>query len=220
MTSGFKVLFGIILFSLSSVSAFSHPHVFIEANLEVFRDDAGRAVELRNVWRFDEIFSASIVVDFDENGDNALDVSELENIASTIKTNLKEFDYFTDVRVDGEFVDFKDPKVFLADYDDGKLILIVAMDLKTPQKMIGKSFSVSISDPTYYVAVELADEKSIEVSGGGGGCKTEIVRPDFDVLYAQNPQVFDKAFQGSDDPEIFESDDYLTWVNFDCAKTS
>lgn len=220
MAVGSKVIIFVILFFLSSLSASAHPHVFIEANLEVFRDDTGRAVELRNVWRFDEVFSASIVVDFDTNGDNALDVKELESIASTIKTNLKEYDYFTSVRVNGEIVDFEIPKIFLADYDEGKLILIVAMDLKSPQTMVGKSFSVSVSDPTYYVAVELMDEESVVVSGGGGACKNEIVKPDFDALYSQSPQVFDKDFEGSDNPEIFNSDDYLTWVNFDCAKTS
>lgn len=198
----------------------AHPHVFIEANLEVYRDAKGRAAELRNVWRFDEIFSATIVVDFDENGNNLLEPEELEKIASTIKTNLKEFDYFTEVRVNDQSVEFEIPKHFYADYQDGQLILIVAMDLKSPQVMTGKSFSVSISDPTYYVAIEIADETAIELSGSGGDCKVEIVRPDFDALYTQTPEVFQKDFQGSNDPEIFNSDDYLTWVNFNCEQNS
>lgn len=215
-----RIIIALCLITISGTQVFSHPHVFLEANLEIHRDAQGRAIELRNVWRFDEVFSTSVVVDFDENGDNALDVKELEHIGATIKTNLKEFDYFTEVRADGEIVEFELPKIFLADYNDGKLTLIVAMELKEPQIMTGKNFSVSVSDPTYYVAVEIADENAIELSGGGGDCKSEIVRPDFDVLYAQNPEVFLKDFQGSDDPEVFNSDEYLTWVNFNCAQNN
>ncbi len=64
------------------------------------------------------------------------------------------------------------PKIFLADFKDEQLVLIVAMDLKEPQEIAGKKFSVSVSDPSYYVAVEILDEKSIEVTGDGGACKS------------------------------------------------
>lgn len=206
-----------LLFWYAVLPANAHPHVFIEANLELFRDKNGNAAELRNVWRFDAIFSSSIVVDFDKNANNALEIEELEAIAATIKTNLKEYDYFTEVKLGGEKVELNLPKHFFADYQDGQLILIVAMELKTPKNISGKRFSVSVSDPSYYVAVEFANKASIEVTGDGGVCKSSVEVPDFDILYSQNPEVFKKDFQGSDDPAIFNSDDYLTWVHFECV---
>lgn len=205
-----------LLFGCWVLAANAHPHVFIESNLEIFRDDNGKAAELRHVWRFDAVFSSSIVVDFDKNTNNALEVEELEAIATTIKTNLKEYDYFTAVKLGNEEVELDLPKLFFADYQDGQLILIVVMTLKTPIDIVGKQFSVSVSDPSYYVAVEFSDKNSIEVTGGGGKCKSSIEVPDFDTLYSQNPEVFENDFQGSDDSEIFNSDDYLTWVHFDC----
>ena len=46
--------------------AFAHPHVFVEASLEIVLDKDGRFSKLRQVWRFDELFSATVVLDFDE----------------------------------------------------------------------------------------------------------------------------------------------------------
>ncbi|MFK7901892.1 MAG: DUF1007 family protein [Nitratireductor sp.] len=214
--SGFALLGAL---TLPSTTAFAHPHVFIEANLELHRDDDGNAKELRHVWKFDEIFSSSIVLDFDKNGDDALSVEELDEVASTIKTNLKDFEYFTFAKLNDAEVKLELPKHFFADYQDGQLILIAAMDFKKPHVIKGQKFSVAVSDPSYYVAVEFMDEKSIEISGGknAGACTSEIERPDFDALYEQSPEVFLKDFEGSEDPDVFNSDDYLTWMHFSCA---
>ncbi|MGQ3281388.1 MAG: DUF1007 family protein, partial [Shinella sp.] len=50
--------------------AFAHPHIFAEARLEVVAGEDGTVSELRNVWRFDDMFSASVVMDFDKNSNS------------------------------------------------------------------------------------------------------------------------------------------------------
>ncbi|MEC9463046.1 MAG: DUF1007 family protein, partial [Pseudomonadota bacterium] len=49
--------------------ALSHPHIFAEARVEIVAADDGTLKELRNVWRFDDIFSSSVLMDFDKNTD-------------------------------------------------------------------------------------------------------------------------------------------------------
>ena len=61
-------------------AALAHPHIFAEARLEVVAGEDGTITELRNVWRFDEMFSASVVMDFDKNSNAELDPDELAEV--------------------------------------------------------------------------------------------------------------------------------------------
>ena len=64
---------------LSEVRA--HPHVFVEANIDIVRDADGNFTELRQVWRFDELFSTVLVLDFDRDGDQKLNQAEMKEVA-------------------------------------------------------------------------------------------------------------------------------------------
>ena len=63
-----------IAFFLSTVPASVHPHVFAEARLDVVLDQDGTTVKaLRHLWRFDDVFSSTVLMEFDQNGDLKLD---------------------------------------------------------------------------------------------------------------------------------------------------
>jgi ABC-type uncharacterized transport system substrate-binding protein len=198
--------------------ALAHPHVYIDANLEIARDDQGRATEIRHVWRFDEIFSSSVALDFDDDGDGKLSLKELEEVASTVRKNIAEFNFYTEVRDGDEVINFYEPDPFLADFVDGQLIFILALELEKPQPMTGGGFRVAVSDPTYYVAIEFNALAGITVSGKGGACKSDVVVPDWDALFARDAERINKLFSAPADATVDASDDYLTWVNFTCSK--
>jgi ABC-type uncharacterized transport system substrate-binding protein len=50
------------------------------------------------VWRFDELFSSTVLFEFDTNRDLKLSAEELEVVASVIHESLAEFDYFQMVK--------------------------------------------------------------------------------------------------------------------------
>lgn len=212
----FKILISFLFLSSLALGANAHPHVFLEANLELVKNDDGKVMEIRQVWRFDELFSTNVIVDFDANSSGDLDSAEMSEIEKIIKENLKEFDYYTAVKHDNKDFDIGVPEIFHVDYDGDQIVMILAFELEEPIEVKGKQFAVSISDPTYYVAVEIADKKSVTFVNTEKPCEFDIARPDFDALYEKNPQVFSDSFQGSDDPEVFSSDEYFTWVNFSC----
>jgi ABC-type uncharacterized transport system substrate-binding protein len=57
--------------------------------------DAGRTVTaLRNLWRFDDLFSATVLVEFDKNKDLKLDESELLQDLQHDLQIAAEFNYF------------------------------------------------------------------------------------------------------------------------------
>ncbi|MCD4660078.1 DUF1007 family protein, partial [Agrobacterium sp.] len=77
------------------VAASAHPHIFAEARMEIVEGPNGTVQEVRNIWRFDEMFSASVVMDYDKNSDLNLDKDELAEIGTTVLESLAEYSYYT-----------------------------------------------------------------------------------------------------------------------------
>ena len=46
-----------------------HPHVFAEARLDVTVNPDQTVKSLRNLWRFDDVFSSTVLMEFDKNSD-------------------------------------------------------------------------------------------------------------------------------------------------------
>ena len=83
-------------------SAAAHPHVFAEARLDVILSEDHQSVKaLRHLWRFDDLFSSTVMMEFDKNSDLKLDDKELKDVADTVHASLAEFNYFQLVTVDG-----------------------------------------------------------------------------------------------------------------------
>src|SRR5262249_1313458 len=89
-------------FLLAPVAASAHPHIFVEARLEVVGGPGGAIQELRNVWRFDEVFSSSVLMDFDKNTNLKLDPDELKEVGKTVRDSLVEYDYYANLTLNGK----------------------------------------------------------------------------------------------------------------------
>ena len=208
-----------LLFSMAmSEQSHAHPHVFIEANLEVVLDANGNATDIRHVWRFDEFFSSSLVLDFDENGSGVLEQDELDMIAKETKISIAEYNFFTEIKNGDEIVEFETPEPYFVDFENNQMIMVMSIKLREPSSMSSGGFKVAVSDPTYYVAMELRDTGSVTVSGNGKGCSSEIYRPDFDALYEKDAERMAKLFDAGPEDEVEASDEYLTWVHFSCKQ--
>lgn len=216
---GAGLLFGVAM----SEKSYAHPHVFIEANLEVVRDANGNATDIRHVWRFDDFFSSSLVLDFDENGSGVLEQDELDMIAKETKISIAEYNFFTEIKNGDEIVEFQSPEPYFVDFEKGQMVMVMSLKLVKPSSMSTGSFKIAVSDPTYYVAMELRndgpfEQGSVQVSGNGESCTSNIVYPDFDALYEKDAERIAKLLDAAPGEEVEASDDYLTWVHFSCAK--
>lgn len=180
---------------LSSIgTAKAHPHVFAESRLEIETSKNGMIIELRHVWRFDEVFSASVVLDFDENNDLELDDAELVKIGEIVRQSLAEYDYYTNVSVDGRDFPMSAPNILNADYVNGQLLLFFAMTPKQPLELKGK-ISAGVYDPTLYAAMEFINDEDLLVTGASADkCERTIVRPDADEVITQNQTTLTEAF--------------------------
>ena len=211
-----KIAAASLLFLGAGMSAQAHPHVFVDANIEVVRNDKGEFTELRHVWRFDELFSATIILDFDADGDDQLNEAELKEVTDTIHQSISEFDFFTAIRVAGKPIDFYEPEALKAYFKDGQMIMLLEVEPAKPQNMDKEPLRISISDTSFYVAFDY-DVESISVAGNSKGCAASVVHPNFDELYASTADTFTEAF--FDDPSNTADlgDEYYSWATIDCT---
>ncbi|VVT27165.1 DUF1007 family protein [Hoeflea sp. EC-HK425] len=184
------VLAGLFL----ATPASAHPHVFAEARLEIDTSADGLVTELRNVWRFDEVFSSSVLLDFDENGDLQLDQAELAEISTMVTASLAEFDYYVSLSVDGRDAGISLPEDIKVDYQDGQLLMFFAVVPAKELRLSGK-IAVGVFDPTMYAALDFINDEDMMVTGGSSGqCARNVVRPDPDEIIAQNQALLTEAF--------------------------
>ena len=176
-----------------ATQALAHPHVFAEASLEVAVDDGGAVTALRHVWRFDDLFSATVMLEFDANADLTLDHGELETVGSVIHESLAEFGYFQFVTAGGKDVEMRAPDRIMADFQDNQLIILFESRPVAPLKLDG-TVDFGVYDPTFYTAIDFYEDTQLVVTGLPESCTRAVVRPDADEAIAQNQQSLTDAF--------------------------
>ena len=177
--------------------ASAHPHVFAEASLEVAVGADGSVASLRHVWRFDDLFSSTVLLEFDKNADLQLDTSELEEVGSVIHASLAEFGYFQLVTANGKDVEMQAPERIMANFEDNQLIVLFESHPAEPLAL-DTDLTFGVYDPTFYTALDFYEDDHMVVSDLPAGCSREVVRPDPDEAIAQNQQSLTDAF--FDDP--------------------
>ncbi len=194
--------------------AWVHPHVFAEASLEVKLDAGATVHSLRHVWRFDDLFSSTVLVEFDKNQDLKLDDAELLDVANTIFASLAEFDYFQLVSSQGKDVAMKAPDKLIATFENNQLVVFFESQPVEPLKLAGK-VDFGVYDPTFYTAIDFTEDSNMMVDGLPATCKRQVIRPDPDEAIAQNQQNLTDEFfndpSGNDLGSIF-----ATKLEIDC----
>lgn len=195
------------LAALMPISALAHPHIFAEARLEVVAGADGTVSELRNVWRFDEMFSSSVILDFDKNTNLKLDPEELADVGQVVLESLEEFSYYTSITEDGKDVKVGKPDKINVDFKDGQLLMFFVLKPGETMPLKGK-MTFGVYDPTMYAAMDFTTDDDLALVGDGfSACKREVVRPDPDEVLAQNQSNLTDAFfndpTGNDMSKLF-----------------
>lgn len=205
--------FGLAVLLASTVPASVHPHVFAEARLDVIVNPDQTVKSLRHLWRFDDLFSSTVLVEFDENADLKLDDAELQQVSQTVYDSLADFNYFQLVSVDGKDVAMKPPPQLMANYENDQLIIMFETEPKESLALKGK-IDFGVYDPTFYTAIEFLDDDNMAVKDLPASCTRAVIRPDPDEAIAQNQGTLTEAFfsdpSGNDLSKIFATKLELT----------
>lgn len=161
-------------------SAEAHPHVFADSRMEIVGTADGMLSSLRNIWRFDELFSSSVVVDFDKNGNGTLDDDEVQAVAETVRQSIAEWDFYTFVSVGNRDIKLTPPTDIRGLFQSGQLILFFEMKPAEAIDLKVAPVTFSAYDESYFVAFDFADENAFQLLDLPQTCTKAYTRPDPD----------------------------------------
>lgn len=131
----------------------AHPHTFIEiyANIEVEKQ---KTKKLNFTWKMDEMTSSMLIMETDQNGDGKLDKEESKFIYDNYFLSLKEYNYYTDIKIKNKTQSFPKVSNFKAFIENNKLCYSFDMD---------KNFDISntifdFGDEDFFVAFVVKPE--------------------------------------------------------------
>jgi ABC-type uncharacterized transport system substrate-binding protein len=161
----------------------AHPHVWI-TNVTTFVFAQERLVALRFVWTFDEMFSAAVSYGYDRNKDGTFDAAETAKVQAEAFSNLREYNYFMNIRIDGQPLKVTEIKDFAPTIRKGTVIYAFTVPLPAPVDPLRSQVSASVADESYFVEVSLDEHDPVRFEGlDKGGCSFEVTTGKRDPVY-------------------------------------
>ncbi len=171
------VIAGCGLAFASGGPAAAHPHVWITA-VTTFQFKDRMLVGLRHHWEFDEIFGSDVIHEHDANRNGKLERAEIASIQANAFSNLRDYDYFTHVRVTGKDMPLRKVTDFTARIDKGVLVYEFTMPLPKPIDPAASQFAAGIYDPEYFVEVLLDENDPVHFEGLPNSACTYAIQED------------------------------------------
>jgi ABC-type uncharacterized transport system substrate-binding protein len=171
-----RILTLLMLLLPAAGPATAHPHVFVAAKAEVIFDGKGSVIGVNHVWTFDETYSAFATMGFPKGPDGKYLPEKLAELAKVNVESLVDFGYFTNARAGGRKVEFAAPQNYRLEHHDNALTLFLTLPLKQPAP--GRSFTLDVSDATFFVAFAFdAAQDAVVLARAPAGCGVSIRRP-------------------------------------------
>ena len=158
------------LFAHAPRPALAHPHVWIEAAVELHFD--GDAVtELEIDWAFDPFFSMTLLEDFDLDGDGRFDDYETGLMLDQVGPNLAILNWFTHAEIGFDQLKVEEVENFRAVERDGAVHFRFTIPLPQPVNPRKERFVLGLFDQTFFVAFRIRDDDGVDMTGAPQGCR-------------------------------------------------
>lgn len=148
-----------------AASAHAHPHVWIEMRSDVVFDDQGLINAINQSWTFDDAYAEMALDGLDANGDGVYSDSELEPLTKENLESLKDYDYFTSVRFNGEAQALGAILESGQIYSGNKLQLHFQVALAKPLDPRAGDFLLKVYDPEFFIAFDFAKDDPVTAIG-------------------------------------------------------
>ena len=100
---------GLLALGFAATAAHAHPHVYVTMKSEIVYDAEGRMTGIRHHWTFDDMFSSYATQGLESKEKGKFSREELQPLAEVNVTSLKEFDFFTQGKLNGKKAEFEQP---------------------------------------------------------------------------------------------------------------
>ena len=215
---------------LSSLSV-AHPHMWIDARVDLILNDQGELARVRQAWTFDDMFSSYAIHGLSLDSKRQPKQEDLDAIAADWIEALGDpmSHYFTDIEQNGDTLPTRSASAVSSSWDviQSRLTLSFELPLQTPAQPRTGAISIRVADPTFFVAYEFdADQINQALNSSSASqssqlprnCETRYVPPrELDTATA-NRLASIPASQAEPPPELLAITRTLQHrIEFSCA---
>jgi len=184
--------------SLSSMAR-AHPHAWVDVSVKLTVDDSGRVTSTRQIWLFDDFYSAFAVDGLDGDGDGQPDMDKLDELTLNNLEALQEYQYFTDVRIGGERIAFDEATEMSSAMRGKRYEMSFTIPFRAQTVRWGGGLTYAIYDPTYYVEMMHAEsDAAIGFAGSTDGCTYVLEEPNPEPAVVAFAAALDKTQSAGD----------------------
>lgn len=110
----------LLLILFCTIKLFAHPHTFIEVypTIEVKNK---KTTNIHFKWVLDEMTSSMLIMEFDQNGNEKIDKDENKYVYDEYFSSLKDYNFYTDIQINGKTQSFPNPTNFKATIENNKI---------------------------------------------------------------------------------------------------
>lgn len=172
-----------LLSALLPLPALAHPHVLIDAHV-VALFDQGKITALQMGWKFDPVYSSSLVQDFDADKSGTLSAAEIAAMEKDAFQDTLKQSYFTYAKVDGKAVEWPRATEFKVLVVKDSLLYAFRLHLPQPIDPKARAFQVSTYEETYYIDIDIPNDAAVKVTGSGSdGCRAVLSQDKANPLF-------------------------------------
>ena len=150
---------------VSSTLVSAHPHVWIEMQSDVVFTDDGLIKGVDLEWTFDDAYTQMALDGLDLDGDGTYSQAELAPLTKENIASLKDYEYFTVMRANGEQQKIGEVTNFGQIWSNNKLTLHLQVPLEKPIDPKKDEFVFKIYDPEFFIAIDYVKDDPVDVVG-------------------------------------------------------
>lgn len=154
-----------LCFFLSATSAYAHPHIFLKNKIHVVYDHEG-IKGFKAFWYADDFSTAGLTDGYDENENEKLDDFEIKMFENDSVGNLKKFNYFTYINVNGKALEMKEVTNFKAELIDGRIVYSFFIPKKITATPQTTEIVISQYDSSYFSFISFSDDQPVTLING------------------------------------------------------
>ncbi|MEM6306159.1 MAG: DUF1007 family protein [Pseudomonadota bacterium] len=164
---------------IAGTSAAAHPHIFVDAGLEVITDQEGRMTHVRVTWAYDALYSLLITEDYgmDQDGDAVLTEAEEAALNGFDMAWIEGFNGDLVAQIDGQPLRLGRPEAHTAVMREGRIVTTHLRAVQGTPALGNALLSLKPFDRTFYTAYDVTGHVRVQ---GLDGCMIEKELPNID----------------------------------------
>lgn len=160
-----RLLFILLFIFFPAASVQAHPHIFLQNKLEVVFDENGLA-GFKAFWEADDFSTTGLTDGYDENENGRLDPFEIKLFEKDSVTNLKQFNYFTHIRINDKAFEVKFVQNFKAQLNNHRITYTFFIPCHVKATREKKEITLSQYDNSYYSFISFSENQPVTLVNG------------------------------------------------------